>query len=123
MPPTRALRRLLPAAATVWLLSATMISGQLMVSPSVMRAHPNIDYAAGPTTDVVSRLNEQVKAGAVTLTAEPTTGYLRSVLQALDVPIQSQILVFSKTSFQAPRISPANPRAIYFSSPSGPRSG
>ena len=108
------MRRVLIAAAMLWLLSTTMTSGQLIVSPSVMRAHPNINYAAGPTSDVVSRLNDRLKAGTVTLTAEPTTGYLRSVLQALDVAIQSQILVFSKTSFQAPRINPANPRAIYF---------
>ena len=36
------------------------------------------------------------------------------MLDALSVPVESQILVFSKTSFQAPRISPKNPRAIYF---------
>ena len=41
-------------------------------------------------------------------------GYLSSVLEALDVPVQSQVLVFSKTSFQAPRISPRMPRALYF---------
>ena len=36
------------------------------------------------------------------------------MLAALDVPVESQVLVFSKTSFQASRISPQNPRAIYF---------
>jgi len=41
-------------------------------------------------------------------------GYLRSVLEALSVPIESQIAVFSRTSLQAARISPQNPRAIYF---------
>jgi hypothetical protein len=35
-------------------------------------------------------------------------------LKALDVPQESQVLVFSKTSFQAPRIFPRVPRAIYF---------
>ena len=35
------------------------------------------------------------------------------MLNALDVPFSSQILVFSKTSFQASRISPRTPRAIY----------
>ena len=36
------------------------------------------------------------------------------MLEALHVPVESQLLVFSKTSFQAPKIGPKNPRAIYF---------
>ena len=49
--------------------------------------------------------------------ASPTTatsGYLPAILKALDVPISSQLLVFSKTSFQATRIYPQSPRALYF---------
>ncbi len=41
-------------------------------------------------------------------------GYLKSVLQLLDIPVSSQTLVFSKTSFQYPKISPRHPRALYF---------
>jgi len=62
----------------------------------------------------VSRLDRRLASGDATLTFDPASGYLRSVLDALDVPIESQLLVYSKTSFQAPRISPANPRALYF---------
>lgn len=40
---------------------------------------------------------------------------LAEVLERLEVPIESQILVFSKTSAQNPLISPQSPRAIYFS--------
>ena len=40
-------------------------------------------------------------------------GYLISLLKALDVPVESQMLVFSKTSFQAPHIAPRTPRALY----------
>src|SRR6185503_11239580 len=32
----------------------------------------------------------------------------------LQAPLSSQVLVFSKTSFQAPRIFPRLPRALYF---------
>ena len=39
---------------------------------------------------------------------------LAGLLEALHIPIDSQMLVFSKTSFQAPVIGPRNPRAIYF---------
>jgi hypothetical protein len=37
------------------------------------------------------------------------------LLDALHVPIESQIAVFSKTSLQAPLIEPHNPRTIFFS--------
>ncbi len=40
--------------------------------------------------------------------------YLRSLLQELKIPIESQVLVFSKTSFQRDLISSERPRAIYF---------
>lgn len=39
---------------------------------------------------------------------------LRGVLDRLSIDPSSQMLVFSKDSFQATRISPRNPRAIYF---------
>jgi hypothetical protein len=53
--------------------------------------------------------------GKVKLKHEAAYGYLLSVLEELKVPKSSQMLVFSKTSFQRERISPHNPRAIYFS--------
>lgn len=108
------MNRIILAATATWLVSTAMLGAQLMVSPSAMRAHPSIEYLTAPTTDPVAQLNVKLKSGAVLLTAEPTHGYLRSILAALDVPEQSQVLVFSKTSFQAPRIGPKNPRAIYF---------
>lgn len=40
---------------------------------------------------------------------------LRELLEGLEVPVESQVLVFSKTSAQNSRISPQTPRAIYFS--------
>ena len=39
---------------------------------------------------------------------------LLEVLEFLGIPVESQMLVFSKTSHQNPLISPATPRAIYF---------
>src|SRR5215468_7611075 len=41
-------------------------------------------------------------------------GYLPSLLKGLDLNIDSQILVFSKTSFQLTKISPQTPRALFF---------
>lgn len=73
-----------------------------------------IRYSTTPPTDPVAALNEKLQAGTVSLTFDPVSGYLRSVLDALNVPVESQALVFSQTSFQAPRINVLNPRAIYF---------
>jgi len=108
------MKRILLAATTTWLVSTSLLTAQLTVSPSAMRGHPNINYLAAPTSDPVAQLNDKLKAGTASLKGEPTNGYLRSVLEALAVPVESQVLVFSKTSFQAPRIGPRNPRAIYF---------
>jgi hypothetical protein len=71
-------------------------------------------FYRGEVDDPVARLQKQMDRGAVTLGYEPRHGYLRAVLDALEVPISSQTLVFSKTSFQYRRISPGQPRALYF---------
>ena len=73
-----------------------------------------INYRSNDLHDPVTRLQQQLESGKVKLTYEPEHGYLRSVLQLLQVPADSQTLVFSKTSFQYPKISPEHPRALYF---------
>jgi hypothetical protein len=49
-----------------------------------------------------------------TLRFQPTRGYLASLLRALQVPVSSQTLVFSKTSLQSELVGPKTPRAVYF---------
>ena len=95
-------------------LSATTLSGQRGGVVRKSRDHPAIRYSNGPTTDAVTALDDAVQSGDLALAFEPTTGYLHSVLAALNVPVESQVTVFSKTSFQADRIGPENPRAIFF---------
>jgi hypothetical protein len=73
-----------------------------------------INYRSNDLNDPVSQLQQRLDRGKANLTYEPEHGYLRSVLQLLRVPIDSQTLVFSKTSFQYPKISPEHPRALYF---------
>jgi len=51
---------------------------------------------------------------ALQLPFDSIDGHLPALLQALHVPVESQIAVFSKTSIQALRIEPANPRVLYF---------
>jgi hypothetical protein len=76
--------------------------------------HEAIQYSKAPAEDAIARLQRRIDAGEVKLQADDNFGYLRSVLRALAVPESSQVLVFSKTSFQAPRIAPRTPRALYF---------
>lgn len=73
-----------------------------------------IRYFDAPVRDPVARLRERLEAGRVRLEYDQKTGYLRSLLEALDISPDSQVLVFSKTSFQQRRISPRTPRALYF---------
>lgn len=82
--------------------------------PYVPFDHKAINYDTAPGTDPVGVLEKKLQAGQAKLEFDPKYGYLPSVLKNLGVNIDSQILVFSKTSFQSPRIGPATPRALYF---------
>jgi hypothetical protein len=75
---------------------------------------PAIAYTKAPVSNVVADLNAQLADGSVQLRFEGRSGYLQSVLDALRVPADSQLLLFSQTSLQAARIGPANPRALFF---------
>jgi hypothetical protein len=73
-----------------------------------------IHYETAPTNDPIARLQQKLDRGQAHLSFDSRHGWLESVLRELDVPIDSQGLVFSKTSVQSSRISPRTPRAIYF---------
>ena len=81
--------------------------------------HPAIDYSNAllqhPVDDPVARLQRRIDGGEVKLAFDPNHGgYLPALLKALQMNADSQVLVFSKTSFQSPKISPKAPRALYF---------
>ena len=82
--------------------------------PGTLDQHPAIDYRSGPLSDVVSTLQRDVARGAVTLKHEGRHGFLLSVLEHLDVPVDSQLLLFSKTGIQNAFTGPEHPRALYF---------
>ena len=81
---------------------------------SASHRHPAIEYGTRARTDRVAKLNARLRAGEATLSFDVRRGFLPAVLDALDVPVESQTLVFSKTSLQSDFIDPGNPRAIYF---------
>jgi len=76
--------------------------------------HPAIDYYARPVHDPIASLNAAIRGGRTQLTFAWPDGYLRAVLSALGVPVESQMAVFSKTSLQAPIIGPSHPRTVFF---------
>ena len=75
---------------------------------------PPINYSTAKADNAVTKLEQRLKAKTFELKPTDEHGYLRSLLTAFDVPISSQVLVFSKTSLQRQRISPKAPRALYF---------
>ena len=82
--------------------------------PWIPYDHPAIQYMEQAPNDPVGRLNKKLDSGEWKLKYDPKRGYLPDLLKRLNINTDSQVLVFTKTSFQAPRISPATPRALYF---------
>ena len=101
--------------------------GQLLVGPVLSLAlacaaaasddfeREPINYSRAKPENRVSRLQERIDAGLVKPEFDRETGYARWLLGELEVPLSSQVLVFSKTSLQRHRIGPKTPRALYFS--------
>src|SRR5262249_36106583 len=73
-----------------------------------------IGYGLRPQHDPVANLMRDVQDGKIRLKFEGEDGYLHSLLDALHIPIESQMAVFSKNSLQSQLIGPQNPRVLYF---------
>ncbi len=71
-------------------------------------------YGKSKPSDPVAALEAKLAAGKAALAFDGSQGFLKSLLQAMDIPVSSQSLVFSKTSFQRQWINPRSPRALYF---------
>jgi hypothetical protein len=74
---------------------------------------PAIKYSSAPNDNIVVDVNRRLDAGMLTLSFEGRAGYLQSALNAFGLSVDSQMLVFSPTSFQARRINASNPRALF----------
>lgn len=75
---------------------------------------PPLRYSETAATDALAKLAANAQPGMVPATGKSPLERLRFVLKLLDVPEESQILVFSKTSKQNELINPGNPRCIFF---------
>jgi hypothetical protein len=96
-------------AASTWSAAALLAQGHDVVVPYVPPPQDNRQL-----NDPVTRLARRMESGAVSLTTGPVAGVLPGLLRELQIPVSSQVLVFSKTSLQHEFITPRTPRAIYF---------
>ena len=102
-----------PLAARCWLTGLMiLIPVELAAQDSFDR--PPISYRDVTPNNPVSRLQQQLDDGHISLSHDNQWGYLRSLLAELGILESSQTLVFSKTSLQQRLIAPRNPRALYF---------
>jgi hypothetical protein len=113
----------MPAKQLAIVISAIAMAGAAAVwadrsdaanYPYIPYDHPAIDYPGLATENAVAKLQFQLERGEAKLAFDARWGYLPSLLKHLGVNTDSQMLVFSKTSFQAAKISPESPRALYF---------
>ncbi len=94
-------------------LFATGASSLVAADYADLKAEPHLYWERKPQ-DPFSKLVEQLEAGSKRLETGDDMTVLTSLLKALEVPVSSQMLVYSATSLQAGRITPSNPRALYF---------
>lgn len=95
-------------------LSACISAGLLArAGDSEPYEQPPINYSATQPNDPIARLQARLGAGQVKYGAADRD-LLEALLRELNIPIESQVVVFSKTSLQRQRIRPDHPRALYF---------
>lgn len=94
--------RLIITAIPVCLLCAGGLRGDAAYEPWKTSADP------------VAKMWERFCTGKTTLDASSAKAWVQSVLRELKVPVESQVLVFSKTSLQNPLITPQTPRSVFY---------
>jgi hypothetical protein len=110
-----------------WRTLASLGLGLLVLGSMRVRVHaqhagvfrgsaddPAIAYATAPLSNVVVEVNRKLQDGTLRFAFDSRSGFLQSALDALQIPVDSQLLVFSRTSLQGRRISEQNPRALFF---------
>ncbi|MEQ1748746.1 MAG: hypothetical protein ABL974_04955 [Prosthecobacter sp.] len=73
-----------------------------------------IRYSDTQPKDAAYALEKLMNTGQVKLDRSNAWTVLKGLLKQFHIPIESQVMVFSKTSKQNDRISPQTPRVIYF---------
>ena len=95
------------------LLWMTMATGAEVIHGEEAFEREPIAYSARPPHDAVQSLERQLADGTIRLEGDDRA-VVRQLLGHLGIPEASQMLVFSRTSFQNDLIRPNHPRALYF---------
>jgi hypothetical protein len=95
------------------LILALLCRVKLCSGQSDIEGEP-IQYSKSEPSNAVTRLIDDLGRRRLSLVHDERTGFLNSLLEHLKISLESQLLVFSKTSMQRHRISARAPRAIYF---------
>jgi hypothetical protein len=103
----------MPKRAVALIVVMTFLPGFARADDALYERAP-IKYLTTPPRDPVAQLQKRIESGQIHLDYDAKTGYLPALLRALNIPVSSQVLVFSKTSFQRELINTAHPRALYF---------
>ena len=111
-----ALRLLLAAAICLYVLGglSAPIVAQRAGAFRGSTEDPAIKYSSTPLNNAVVEANRKIQDGSLRLSFEGRSGFLRSALDALQIPVDSQLLVFSRASLQGKLINERNPRALFF---------
>ena len=103
--------RIAPAHFLVLVLAGV---STVAADPPTGFADPLHGYTSRPSQDRFARIKAEIEGGRRQLDVSSEKGFLLSLLRELEVPVSSQMLVYSATSLQKGLINPRNPRALYF---------
>lgn len=107
----RVSRLLLASAALAGL--GPLLPASAAEAPGAFALPPH-NYWEKEPADRFTQFKADFEAGRVPLDFSTDKAFLKSLLQALEIPESSQMWVFSTTSLQLRFISPRNPRSVYF---------
>jgi hypothetical protein len=99
---------------TILILLGLLISATQPGRAAEMYEQSPINYSASNPNDGIARLQARL-TNNLFKSFRSDRDVLAGLLRELKVPVESQVMVFSKTSLQRSRINPDRPRAIYFS--------
>lgn len=95
------------------LLACALSSASPLIAQSPAEAGVHVDEEGSPL-DPIAVLQQRIDAGEASLEFDERNGYLVSLLEALDISVATQGLIFSRTSLQTNLVTPWTPRAVYY---------
>ncbi|MBM3869384.1 MAG: hypothetical protein FJ392_00275 [Verrucomicrobia bacterium] len=98
----------------IWLSLLLLVAAPALAGDYRDFDQPPHDYWKQTPKDRFSRWMKDVQTGKVELDYSGERAFVASALKSLDIPVSSQMLLFSTTSLQLSLITPRSPRALFF---------